>query len=84
MATVIDRQESQQAEDEKLHLFVVWIDTNLGYSETDWEMNSIPRALPGALDEATETRSEGYPTKVMIEGQTPRPDGLFGNPLTDP
>lgn len=83
MTIVIDEQGHEQEQDEVFLLFVVWIDTNMGYSETDWEMNSPPQPLHSALYEAAETRSEGYPTVIMIEGKTPRPDGLFSNPMTD-
>lgn len=71
-------------------LFVVWIDSNCGIKEigADWEMNSAhlcpAKPLHDALDEAAECQTGGYPTVIMPEGQTPRADGLFSNPLTDP
>ena len=71
-------------------LFVVWIDTNLGIDEdgTDWEMNSAhmcpAKPLQDALDEAAECQAHGFPTTIMPEGMSPRPDGLFSNPNTDP
>lgn len=71
---------------EKPLLFVVWIDTNCGNADfgTDWEMNSPAKPLQHALDEAAEVRTHGFPAIIMPEGMTPRPDGLFSNPATDP
>lgn len=66
-------------------LFVVWIETNMGVcAETDWEMNSDPQPIQSALVEAEKTRAYEYPTLVAPEGWTPRPDGLFSNPATNP
>lgn len=71
-------------------LFVVWIDTNLGYEEfgSDWEMNSAhlcpAKPILEAIDEAAECRARGFPTKILREGITPRPDGMFTNPETNP
>ena len=72
-------------------LFVVWIDTNCGNGiETDWEING-GTGCPGhaepmqqALTHAAWARSRGFPAVLMQPGQTPRPDGLFSNPETDP
>lgn len=68
-------------------LFVVWIETNCGYGpEPDWEMDWALGSgrglepLPIALDHAAVCRAEGYPTLIMLPGQTPRADGLFSNP----
>ncbi|MGV8824001.1 hypothetical protein [Methylibium petroleiphilum] len=83
--TVIDRASCQQTAPDRPALFVVWIDTCMGYeSPPDWEMNSPPKPLPWALDEAQECREGGYPTLILPEGQTPRHDGLFTNPATEP
>ena len=90
MNELIEKQV--QAHDEKSRplLFVVWIDTNLGDDAhgTDWEMNTAhlcpAKPLQDALDEAAECQAHGYPTKIMPEGLTPRPDGLFSNPHTAP
>ena len=66
-------------------LFVVWIETNLGtHAATDWEMNSAPQPIQHALREAEQTRAAAYPTLIAPAGWTPRPDGLFSNPVTDP
>lgn len=66
--------------------WVVWIDTNMGVGvdvdSADWEMNSPPQPLGPALREADETRRRGFPTKILQEGDTPRADGMFGNPRT--
>lgn len=81
--------ESESQAPKRLMLFVVWIDTNLGDADagTDWEMNSAhicpAKPLQDALDEAAYLRSHGYPTAIMPEGVSPRPDGLFSNPATD-
>lgn len=71
--------------------FVVWIDANCGNGiETDWEING-GTGYPGhaepmqqALAHAAWARSRGFPAVLMPPGQTPRPDGLFSNPETDP
>lgn len=85
-STIIDRASCDQTAPDRPALFVVWIDTNLGDVPypSDWEMNSPPQPLPWALDEAQECRAGGWPTTILPEGQTPRPDGLFTNPATEP
>ncbi len=81
----IERVEATDQVDEPLRFYVVWIETNCGhFDETDWEMNSDPQPLASALTEAAEARRCGYPTQILLEGFTPRPDGLFSNPRTDP
>ena len=58
--------------------FVVWIETNLGESSlTDWQMNSDPQRLGRALYESAECKRLGFPSTVLPEGSTPRPDGSF-------
>ena len=64
-------------------LYVVWIETNGGVlTWTDWEQNSDPQKYNTALIESYQAMGAGYPTKVLREGITPRPDGLFTNPRT--
>lgn len=65
-------------------LFVVWIDTNCGYDLPDWEMNSCPKTMDLAEQEASECLVHGFLSLVLPDGQTPRADGLFSNPATDP
>jgi hypothetical protein len=67
---------------EKMPLWVVWIDTNLGClaDGPDWEMNSEPQQLKHALAEASQLRADGWPSKILPERQTPRSDGYFYNP----
>lgn len=86
MTIVVERQLEEELPEEAIRpgLFVVWIDTNCSVGVPDWEMNSDPQPLPGALDEAAEARAGGFPAAVLPEGSTPRPDGLFSNPVTDP
>jgi hypothetical protein len=90
MNHVIEKQPTTTKRPERPLLFVVWIDSNCGIEElgTDWEMNSAhlcPAKPPqDALDEAAECQAAGFPTKIMPEGQTPRDDGFFSNPATDP
>jgi hypothetical protein len=85
LITDIDKHQTTEPKDAKPQFFVVWIDCNCGfYDYPDWEMNSPPKLLPGALDEAAEARLAGFPTKVMLEGKTPRSDGLFSNPASEP
>lgn len=64
-------------------LYVVWIDTDMGYYPGDWEMNSTPKPLQEAIAEEYLCQFFGFPTKVLQEGSTPRADGLFSNPDTD-
>lgn len=86
MNHVLEKQPTTTDESEKLMLFVVWADTwcSSVWVESSWEMNSNPQLLSAALDEAVECRAMGYPTKVLPEGMTPRSDGLFSDPATDP
>lgn len=82
------QNSKKEPDDGKLKLYVVWIDTwvnaGCGIHGSDWEMNSEPRELAEALRESSECTSGGFPTTVTLEGITPRPDGLFSNPATDP
>jgi hypothetical protein len=71
----IDVTSAKQSEDIKPLLFIVWIDDNFGYELPNWEWNSPPKPIEGALEEAQECRATGYPTQIWPEGQTPRPDG---------
>ena len=64
-------------------LYVVWIDTNCGYRSPDWEMNSEPKPLELAEQEASECLLRGFLSLILPEGQTPRLDGHFSNPATD-
>lgn len=71
--------------DEKPLRFVVWIDDNCGFGTPNWEMDNLYRIDPSeplleALEHAALTRSLGYPSLLMLPGQTPRPDGLFESP----
>lgn len=65
-------------------LFVVWIDTNCGYGSPDWEMNSAPKTMELAEQEASECLLRGFLSLVLPAGQTPRQDGYFSNPASDP
>ena len=65
-------------------LFVVWIDTNCGYDLPDWEINSSPKTKELAEQEASQCLSLGFLSLVLPDGQTPRTDGFFSNPATDP
>lgn len=75
---------------ERPMLFVVWIDCNCGYGDEgpDWEMNSAhlcpAKPIQDALIESAQCQAAGFPTRIMPEGMTPRTDGLFSNPATDP
>ena len=80
MNLVVEREQATAQTAEPLRLYVVWIDTNMGDPISDWEMNSDPQPLQSALQEAREAREAGFPAKVVLEGLTPRPDGLFSNP----
>lgn len=90
MEHVIEKATTTSKQPERPLLFVVWIDTTCGLdaSGPEWEMNSAhlcpAKPIQDALDEAAECQASGFPTKIMPEGQTPRGDGLFSDPKTDP
>lgn len=85
--TTLTRPAQRPAEpDESPLRFVVWIDDNCGYGTPNWEMDDLycradpSEPLPQALEHAAHTRSLGYPSLLVLPGQTPRPDGLFQSP----
>lgn len=65
-------------------LYVVWIDTDLGYGQPDWEMNSAAKPYELAEQEASECLAHGFLSLILPDGETPRSDGYFSNPATDP
>ena len=71
----IDVASVKQREDIKPLLFIVWIDDSLGYKLPNWEWNSPPQPIKGALEEAQECREAGIAAQIWPEGQSPRPDG---------
>lgn len=71
--------QAQEAQAAAPELFAVWIDIYWGRPET-WEMNTVAKPLPWALDEAARLRREGWRAKILPEGQNPRLDGLFTSP----
>lgn len=80
---LLDREQlTEQVQPPKL--YVVWIETNLGDGVTDWEINSGPTTLELAEVEAVGCLAWGFLSLILPEGVTPRPDGLFSNPATDP
>ncbi|MBK3865428.1 hypothetical protein G3A40_37425 [Paraburkholderia aspalathi] len=62
-------------------LFVVWFDQNCGLPPADWwcELPALP--LPAALDLAAFMRKTDWICKVIPDGQNPRPDGRWDNPV---
>ena len=64
-----------------LPMFVVWIDTNCGHGDPDWEIDNPPgcelEPLQVALAHAAALREKDWITKVVPAGETPRPDGLM-------
>ncbi|ODM71704.1 hypothetical protein [Bradyrhizobium elkanii] len=73
---VVDR--APNASLEPALLYVVWIETNLGEEpDTDWWWNSEPQPLGDALYESAECKRAGFPSVVLPEGTSPRPDGRF-------
>lgn len=81
METVIERVVEDEQTNVPLSMFVVWIDTHVGIIQPpEWDMNSPPQPLASALDEAAWLRRSDWPAKVLPEGMTPRPDGLFESP----
>ena len=86
--TTLYRLARQPVESDATPLrFVVWIDDNCGYGPANWEMDlgycraDPSEPLPEALAHAAHTRSLGYPSLLMLPGQTPRADGLFAHPF---
>lgn len=65
-------------------LYMVWIDTNMGYEVPDWEINSTAKTYELAEQEASECLARGFFSLILPEVQTPRSDGFFSNPATDP
>ncbi|WP_027489371.1 hypothetical protein [Rhodanobacter sp. OR92] len=82
MQATIERKHEQAESVAPPKLYVVWIDTNLGYTPSDWEMNSAAKTYELAEQEASECYAAGFPAVIMQEGTTPRPDGFFENPAT--
>lgn len=60
-------------------MFVVWIDDTCGFGPPNWEIDNPPpypeEPLQKALAHAAHTRSLGYPSVLMLPGQSPRADG---------
>ncbi|MBI3103212.1 MAG: hypothetical protein HYY98_16920 [Burkholderiales bacterium] len=52
----------------------------LGHKPTDRHTTDTAAPARGASGAAAHTRSLGYPSLLMLPGQTPRPDGLFESP----
>lgn len=78
---LIDQSEAEVPTD---GLFVVWIDVTCGYAHPglpspEWEPNSEPQSLKGALLEAQEARAAQFPAVIVPEGLTPREDGKRAN-----
>jgi len=65
-------------------LYMVWIDTDLGYGTPDWEINSFAKPYELAEQEVSECLAAGFLSLILPEGETPRSDGHFSNPATDP
>ncbi len=66
--------------------YVLWIDTNCGFSEPDWEINNNlqqDETLEEILAHAETVLKTGIPVAICKPGTTPRADGLFSNPETD-
>lgn len=83
MSIVIERQKSDQAEEQVPTdgLFVVWFDLNCGEAPHDWWWEEPgPQPLKDALDEAADMRLRGWVTQVWPEHMNPRPDGRWDNP----
>lgn len=61
-------------------------DDNCGYGDPNWEMDyghcraDPSEPLKEALAHAAYTRSQGFPSLLMLPGNTPRADGLFEQP----
>lgn len=85
MSTVIERRPTETLEKQlpTCGLFQVWIDLRFGSLPSQWWWNSPPQALRTALVEAHEARASGWVCKLMPEGQNPRPDGRWDNPVSE-
>lgn len=84
VSTLLDHELVATVEGVPPSLYVVWVDTNLGYGVTDWEINTGPTTLELAEEEAACCLALGFLSLILPDGVTPRPDGLFSNPATDP
>jgi hypothetical protein len=68
MTTVRERVLQEQQRAFKPLLFEVWIECgSMGIPglPIEWELNSTPKPLRDALEEAVECREWGYPTRVL-------------------
>jgi len=78
MDTAVDKVRETCEQNDKPLLFVVWIDSNCGYSAPLWWRNSVPKILSEALDEAANCRLRGFPTQILTEFEFPdEPFELF-------
>lgn len=82
--TTTERNNETRSATAPPKLYMVWIDTDLGYGAPDWEMNSFPKPYELAEQEAAECLAHGFLSLILPEGETPRADGHFSNPATDP
>lgn len=82
--TTIERSNETHSLTAPPKLYLVWIDTDMGYGEPDWEINSTAKTYELAEQEASECLARGFFSLILPEGQTPRSDGFFSNPATDP
>lgn len=80
--TTVERNNEARSVTAPPKLYVVWIDT--GYEGPDWEANWIAQPYELAEQEAKECLDHGFLSLILPEGETPRSDGNFSNPATDP
>jgi len=83
-AATVERSNETRGETAPPKLYVVWIDCSLGYEAPDWEMDSFAKPYELAEQEAAECLALGFLSLILPEGETPRADGHFSNPETDP
>ena len=82
--TIVERNRETMGVTAAPKLYVVWIDTNVGYRVPDWEANSPPKTYELAEQEASECLTRGFLSLILPDNETPRSDGHFSNPATDP
>lgn len=83
-ATKVETSNEARSDTAPPKLYVVWIDTSLGYESPDWEANWIAQPYELAEQEARECLVAGFLSLILPDGETPRADGHFSNPATDP
>lgn len=82
MTAIATSTRAALRQSDKPALFQVWIDVNCDVTPApDWWWDSPPKPLAEALQDAHDARSSAWTCVVLPEGQNPRPDGRWDNPV---